>query len=233
MMINLILPELSEERKKAHERLIAQLMTRVSLPLPTEEKDKEEFLSEVIIPYKEDKSLALNFSCKWGKIDDPVGLLEVLKEQPWDFDGVKKFFDFYSWRREAIRKEKEELRKLKELYRKEMEERKRTRKQRRKENKEKYRSYDEPLCKQLEQELNDYGRKYGVRSDIEFLKNWKGEWFEIKAYIGVFHEYAVYTCSYEEMKRELKELIRDSRRYPEKLKEVQEDMDYLMGDQNS
>lgn len=226
-MNNLILPESSKDREKAHERLVAQLMTRVSLPFPTEKISKEEFLSEVIVPYQEDRSLSRNFSCKWGKIDGPVGLLESLKDESWDFDGVKKFFDFYTWRREIIREEKEELRKLKEAYKKEMEERKRTRKKRRKENKEKYRSYDDPLCKQLEQELNDYGRKYGVRSDIEYLKNWKGEWFEIKAYIGVFHEYAVYTCSYEEMKRELKILVKESLKHPELLKEVNEEWDYI------
>jgi len=227
-MKDLILPESREERKEAYERLIAQLMTRVSLTFPEEEIDKEEFLSEVIVPYEEDKSLSRNFSCKWGTIDEPVVLPESLKDEIWDFDGVKKFFDFYTWRREIIRKEKEEIRKQKEIYKKEMEERRITRKQRRKENKEKYRSYDEPLCKQLEQELNNYGRKFGVRSDLEYLKNWKGEWFEIKAYIGVFHEYAVYTCSYEEMKRELKTLVRESLKHPELLKEINEEWDYFL-----
>ena len=121
--------------------------------------------------------------------------------------------------------EKEERRELSRLIREGM---KKSRKQR-KENKQKYSSWDEPLREKLEQELNDYGKKYGVKSYIEHLKNWKNEWFEIKGIIGIFDEYAVYNCSYTEMKRELKEMIRDSVRYPEELKEIQEKIEYLMG----
>lgn len=226
LMNNLNLPESSESRKRAHERLIAQLLTRASLIFPTEEIDKEVFLSDLIVQYKENKTFSSNLNCKWGRINDPVGLLESLKDKPWEFIGVKKFYDFYMHRKNMKRLEKEERRELNRLIREGIKEQRRLSK----ENKKKYSSWDEPLRKQLEQELNDYGKKYGVRSYIEHLKNWKNEWFEIKGIIGVFDEYATYTCSYTELKRELKEMIRDSVRYPEELKEIQEEMEYLMGD---
>ena len=98
----------------------------------------------------------------------------------------------------------------------------------RKVTKKKYSSWDEPLREKLEQELNDYGMKFGVRTYIEHLKNWNNEWFEIKATIGVFDEYAVYTCSYSQMKSELESMIRASCRYPQELEKIQVEMAYLM-----
>ncbi len=126
---------------------------------------------------------------------------------------------------ELAEKEKDEWRKIRRPIRG-----RRKSREERKENGKKHSSWDEPLREKLERELNEYGNKFDVKSSIEHLKNWKNERFEIKAIIGVFTEYAVYTCSYEKMKRELELMIRASRRYPGELKEIQEEMDYMMGD---
>ena len=229
-MSNLNLPESEEERKKAYERIIAQLMTRVFTPFPDTEIDKKEFLSELVKHYKEDKRLYHNCSCKWGRIVDPAKFLETLKNESWEFEGVKRFFNTYSWKREIRKKEKEIVLKQKKEHKKRLEELKRTRKLRRKEYKEKNRSYDEALCIKLEQELNEYGKQYGVRTDLDYLKNWKGKWFEIYGHIGVFFEYAVYTCSYEEMKDELKWLVRENQKHPKLLQEINEEREYWLSE---
>ena len=94
-MNNLVLPESSEERKEASERIIAQLMTRALLLFPTEEIEKETFLKGMREQYKRNERLAQGHVCKWGKIDNPIRFLKNLKSKLWEFEGVKNFYDDY------------------------------------------------------------------------------------------------------------------------------------------
>lgn len=121
-MNDLVLPESSKERKEAHERIIAQLLTRALLLFPTEEIDKEVFLSKLKEQYQKYEMFSQGLVCKWGEINQPVKLLKNLKDEPWEFEGVKKFYDYYVHKRRLKEEEMQkmwynmiDLTKLKEL----------------------------------------------------------------------------------------------------------------------
>ncbi len=92
-MKNLILPESSVERQEAYERILAQLLAKALLIFPTEEIDRELFLSMLREQYKNHERLSQSFNCKWGKINNPAKFIKNLKDKYWEYEGVQKHYN--------------------------------------------------------------------------------------------------------------------------------------------
>ena len=93
MMKELELPELLSERQQALEQLIARLLTRALLHYPEEEIDKETFLTMLSEQYKNHERLSQGHNCKWGRISNPAKFIKNLKNEPWEYEGVKKHYN--------------------------------------------------------------------------------------------------------------------------------------------
>ena len=98
-MNSLQFPKSNVERKKAYERVVAQLLSKTEMAFPKKITNKDIFLSELILHINSKKDKFSRIQCKWGLINDPVLLLEHLKDKNWEIEGVQQFFQHYDKRR--------------------------------------------------------------------------------------------------------------------------------------
>ena len=173
------------------------------LYLPKAIEDKEEFLDKVI-DRCEEKGFTKKFQCKWGWVKRPIEFLESMKEEEWEIEGVKEFYKFYKSKK-GIRSKK-----VKEMYkalnlpsRKEVWE----------------------IGKEIERELNEYGKKWKIESYLIEIVYWASSGYEIKIGIGPFVEWFEWKGSKEELTEYLKGLVKECLNYPEELKEMWEEME--------
>ena len=59
--------------------------------------------------YKRNERLSQGHNCRWGRITNPNRFLKSLKNKPWEFEGVKSFYDEYF---SKMNKEEEHMIKL-------------------------------------------------------------------------------------------------------------------------
>lgn len=164
LMNKLYLPQKQNHKQQAYERIIAQIMGKIKLNFPKEIKDKEQFLNEVISKCEE-KGFTKKFQCKWGWVKRPIEFLESMKEEEWEIEGVKEFYRFYKSKK-GIRskKVKERYKALKLPSRKKVWE----------------------IGKEIERELNEYGKKWEIESYLIEIVYWASSGYEIKIGIGPF-----------------------------------------------
>ena len=148
-MTKLVLPQKQKKKQQAYERIIAQIMDKTRLGFHGKINDKEEFL-QVIIKRCNKVGFEKKFKCKWGWISNPINFLESLNDEDWEIAGVREFYRFYQSKR-ALRKKK---------------------------SREYYEKYIKPLNlpnkkevwaigKEIERELNEYGKKWRISSDLK------------------------------------------------------------------
>lgn len=186
-MSELHLPIKGLKRKQAYERIIAQIMDKIKLNFPKEIEEKEQFLDKVI-DRCEERGFTKKFKCRWGWVKRPIEFLESMKEEEWEIEGVKEFYKFYKSKK-GIRSKK-----VKEMY---------------KALKLPSRKKVWEIGKEIERELNEYGKKWNIESYLIEIVYWASSGYEIKIGIGPFVEWFGWKGSKEELTEYLKGLVKE------------------------
>ncbi len=194
-MTKLVLPQKQKKKQQAYERIIAQIMDKTRLDFPSKINGKQQFL-QAIIKRCEKTRFDKKFQCKWGWISNPIDFLEDLNDEDWEIAGVKEFYRFYQSKR-AERKQKH-----KRYYEKYIKPFNLPKKQR-----------AWAIGKEIEQELNEYGKQWGISSwldEIIFYSNLESDFdILIKMQIGPFTEFSRLQGTKEEVIDCLKGLVKE------------------------
>ncbi|MHA1420081.1 MAG: hypothetical protein ACTSVO_00775 [Candidatus Heimdallarchaeaceae archaeon] len=205
-MSKLRLPSKTSKRQQAFERIIAQFLFKLKLKFPKHITDKRIFLSLIISEYIK-QQLPTRFPCRWGVIRKPVTFLEELGDDAWSLAGVKDFLKFYHKRREVNRAHNR--RRAEKWF---------------KGAKTPSKSETWEIGKNIERDLNEYGKKWDIECYVDEIVAWSAEGFTIKIIIGPFTEIFSWSGTKEELLAYLKELVKDCLNHPEEMKEYREEM---------
>lgn len=201
------MPGKSTKKQQAYERIIAQMMDKTKLGFPGAIKDKEEFL-EAVIKRCRKTGFEKKFKCKWGWVKKPIEFLENIKEEEWTIEGVKEFYMFYKSRR-ATRQKHSKMRVEEWIKPLNLPSKKKV----------------WEIGKEIERELNEYGKKWNIESYLIEIVYWASSGYEIKIGIGPFVEWFRWKGSKEGLTEYLKELVKECLNYPEELEEMWEEIE--------